>query len=949
MTAQAWIGPPTFAQLGKDILFSARGSMKTGIELWASDGTVAGTRLVKDIWPGSRSSDPKRIRVTHDGKRAFFLANDGVHYYELWVTDGTTAGTRMVKDMMPGIHNELQSEFVAIGPSSVMFYGYTAATKGFDIYISDGTSAGTKLLKVMKPGYPYSRPGQLRTDMAGKHVYFTTWESATGSEPWITDGTKAGTRLLKDIRPGAGDSRSGGFVPLRSTEMVFVADSGSTGQELWVTDGTAAGTRLVKDIFAGRVSGTSTNYAIPLGNKVLFKGYTAGAGVEPWVTDGTAGGTMLLIDAYPGYVTGDFQYPHVDSAGKNAYWFSLVGKNHWEIFVSDGTPKGTRQFTPKIKSLTVNPGAVWSMAESQGRLYFVGGQNPLGTELCVSDGTTAGTYLLANTSVGASSGMARDLTRWGSNRVVYSADDGNGMELWVMTDGKKFDKIDIRKSNASGYQAGGAGRSIVRFGKYVLFEGTDGSTGREPWISDGTSAGTHLLKDLAPGALGAGFTWPTVVGDKVVFVAFTPATGSELFITDGTASGTRLLGDLTPGGASSWLTELRTVGHEVFFLKASGNRQEVWVTDGTVAGTRSIDSRFQAAGVTQAKGFAGLADKVVFSGQTAANGNELWYFDGKSVSLLKDINPGAAHSYPSDFVLADGRVFFVAYTTAAGRELWVTDLTSQGTRLVKDIYPGKSSYWPPRYLTARNGKVYFQGTDPVLGTSVYVSDGSSAGTKVFHKPTFSSSSPGPEQLAAIGSRKVYFSLKATPSSWYEVWVTDGSQAGTRSLALTVPKMGGTLPFDAPVYHVALRNQVFLRAYTNAFGLEVFTFDNGACAEPLGVITGSTWLRGTDPVLGSTAVVTGTTLLKNPVSITLMGILADRPLSLGAHGVLHFDITQFFHMTAANQVASFRHNLPIPNLPVLIGIQVVFQTLALDANNFNASFELSNGLHWTLGR
>lgn len=133
------------------------------------------------------------------------------------------------------------------------------------------------------------------------------------------------------------------------------------------------------------------------------------------------------------------------------------------------------------------------------------------------------------------------------------------------------------------------------------------------------------------------------------------------------------------------------------------------------------------------------------------------------------------------------------------------------------------------------------------------------------------------------------------------------------------------------------------------GWEIFNCDIGAGAEPLSIATGCTWLRGTYPVLGSTAIIrVATCLLGISVSITMVGILADRPMSLGAFGVLHIDLTQFFHTSAAGQGARLEHDFPIPNVLVLIGIQVEFQTIAFDASNFIASFELSNGLHWTLG-
>jgi ELWxxDGT repeat protein len=60
-----------------------------GYELWKSDGTAAGTVLVKDIYPGGDSSWPSSL--TEAGGHVFFTADDGVHGDELWTSwDGTT-------------------------------------------------------------------------------------------------------------------------------------------------------------------------------------------------------------------------------------------------------------------------------------------------------------------------------------------------------------------------------------------------------------------------------------------------------------------------------------------------------------------------------------------------------------------------------------------------------------------------------------------------------------------------------------------------------------------------------------------------------------------------------------------------------------------------------------------------------------------------------------------
>jgi ELWxxDGT repeat protein len=72
----------------------------TGIELWTSDGTDAGTRLVRDIEPGPGGSDP--YDFTDVGGVAYFVGYTLEHGTELWRSDGTEAGTHIVRDLPTG-------------------------------------------------------------------------------------------------------------------------------------------------------------------------------------------------------------------------------------------------------------------------------------------------------------------------------------------------------------------------------------------------------------------------------------------------------------------------------------------------------------------------------------------------------------------------------------------------------------------------------------------------------------------------------------------------------------------------------------------------------------------------------------------------------------------------------------------------------------------------------
>ena len=85
----------------RQILLFPAYTVENGIELWTSDGTEAGTSLLKDINPGNGDSDPHSFFKAFG--RVFFSSFTIEHGRELWVTDGTSQGTQLVMDIEPGV------------------------------------------------------------------------------------------------------------------------------------------------------------------------------------------------------------------------------------------------------------------------------------------------------------------------------------------------------------------------------------------------------------------------------------------------------------------------------------------------------------------------------------------------------------------------------------------------------------------------------------------------------------------------------------------------------------------------------------------------------------------------------------------------------------------------------------------------------------------------------
>ena len=819
-----------FASLDGELYFTADDGVH-GVELWKTAGS--GAVLVKDVCPGACGAIPRKI--TRTGSRILFFAEDGEHGRELWATDGTAAGTSLVQDIRPGLGSGADTYWMLETNGTVYFPANDGAL-GHELWKSDGTAAGTVLVKDLRPGPEGSLPVPHAT--AGGMVLLDADDGVHGREPWLTDGTAAGTRLLADINPGAAGSTLAETGFLNGKEWIatadgrylFQANDGTHGDELWASDGTAAGTILLRDFHPGGTGGLPAELT-ELAGTIYFTVTTDALGYELWRTDATPAGTSLVRDISPG--SGNSNPREITVFAGRLFFRAFDGAHGTELWTSDGTEAGTALVKDIATSFAGAPAGLTVVA---GQLLFFADAGTDGSELWKSDGTEAGTVQVTDFG-----GQAFPTLPWFGtgllaigNRFFFRAFDPDGeLDLWA-SDGTAAGTAQVAEATSltssiwiSPWEAQVVERSAWgTLGEKLIYLADDGTSGNEPWASDGTAAGTLQLAETLPGTDWSYFHGLTPLGGNALF-----STG-VLWKTDGTPAGTGLL--FTTGGLQE-VGGLTRIGNTVFFSGSStAEGQELWKTDGTTAGTALVkDVRPGTAGASPFRLIAaGSRLFFVANGGPGDRNQELWTSDGTAAGtvLVEDIRPGAEPSEIDHLTAVAGRLFFTANDGTSGREPWVSDGTAAGTFRVKDIVPGAgaSVAVPPveGQVTAALGSTFYFLADDGSGEELWASDGTEAGTRRIKDIRPGARGSEPRWLTVAGGRLFFSADDGTHGR--ELWMSDGTEAGTVMVSDILPGTGSSLPREI----AAAGNAVVFSATDGAGGVEPWASD-GAWTRPLG--------------------------------------------------------------------------------------------------------------------
>ncbi|MFM6984979.1 MAG: hypothetical protein ACKOXF_12650, partial [Chitinophagaceae bacterium] len=255
--------------------------------------------------------------------------------------------------------------------------------------------------------------------------------------------------------------------------------------------------------------------------------------------------------------------------------------------------------------------------------------------------------------------------------------------------------------------------------------------GYEPWISDGTNSGTKIIKDINPGQAGSVGSDFFYFNDTIMYFAGQVANENFLWRTDGTANGTFKIFKFEQSLPSAYYNEGVMAGKYFYFSDPKASNT-LWRTDGSVAGTEKIYA-FKDSGLSSKISLNYHNGTLYIFAADKLHGTELWISDGTEAGtrLLKDISPGQRGSIISNrtkMIPLKNKLYFGASgSNEEGNELYETDGTEEGTVLFGDFETQKYSSSRP-VLFAGNDSFFLFNTQGNIDKA-WKSDGTLINTK----------------------------------------------------------------------------------------------------------------------------------------------------------------------------------------------------------------------------
>ncbi|GGB96493.1 ELWxxDGT repeat protein [Dyadobacter sediminis] len=826
--------------------------------------------LLKDINVTSSNDGLRIYESIAVGNMVYMIADNNLQEKGLWKSDGTAQGTVLVREFK-GFRNVNK-----LTSSNGIIYFTTDNNLGrYQLWKSNGTPEGTVSFQEVRDS-PYDPNRRLLLDINGTLYY------CGPSGLMKTDGTAQGTVLVKSL--DFYDQGIEQMVNVNGKLFLIIGTRLTDIRNIYKSDGTAAGTIAVTNFPAYNAG---PPLLVAAGNNLYFGNYPFDSKSLYKVSDTSP---LTVIKAFTGQVL------NLTAVGSSLYFTASDAANGNELWKTDGSTTGT------VLVKNINPGTASSnpslLRAVNGQLYFTANDGTNGQELWKSGGTASTTTLIRDIRLGSAGSDIKELTAVGS-KVAFTANDGTGEKLWQSNGDVNGTKVlaevtasRLLDANGTLYFNGNAGKGLELFKSTMVTGGTsaltdfgrpgsiplgftevngisyftadDGIHGRELWKTDGSTAGTMLVRDIQSGANSSNPEQITNVNGTAFFVTGSDSQVHSLWKTGGTTATTIKVKDFTK---SDTLQGLINVNGTLFFGIDNGSgSMQLWKSDGSTAGTILVKTFSQ----TDTFSPVVMNGQLYFGAYDGINSIDLWKSNGtaEGTVLVKDVTPnwgetmyrsivvkgnfiyyilselkqsdvkyylvksdGTAQgttviktfdSYEDRFsklTVVNDLIFFVVWDGAAfddifGEVVWRTDGTEQGTFPLTKL---RSDDGDPSIHThdmlALNGFFYFV---PDLQGEIWKSDGTVEGTQQVTNIGSQANGANIRHVTAIGET-LYFSA-TNEQSGREVWKTNGTPE-TTSLAYDMNPNGSTLFYDMG----ALNNQLLISADNGMYGAELFQY------------------------------------------------------------------------------------------------------------------------------
>lgn len=353
-----------------------------------------------------------------------------------------------------------------------------------------------------------------------------------------------------------------------------------------------------------------------------------------------------------------------------------------------------------------------------------------------------------------------------NGKAYFNADDGvHAMELWV-TDGTEAGTQLVKDINTTASFGGVNFDGVfeqwtpVALNGKIYFPASGTGTGIELWVSDGTEEGTQLLHDIRTIEPNSSYTGGHnynnffVHGGYIWFSAVDNDFYTGLWRTDGTSAGTTLVKQIISGNID--MSSLTAFDGKVWFVCNNG----LWSSDGTEIGTQLIQS-FQSITYGRPNELVVFDNELYFAADNGSQGKELCKINSQGDLGVLDVIPGADGVIPRQMVVYNDKIYFVGYDSVHSDELWMSDGTIAGTEMVTEINPNGNSYinfpqaaYEPLFIY--NDELWFSAWDDAHGRELWHSDGTAAGTERYTDLTDANAGSTPSKFV-IHDNKLFFS------------------------------------------------------------------------------------------------------------------------------------------------------------------------------------------------